>query len=190
MTAMTQADLMALIPAEVWTNKSASSNIYKMVQVLQIIFSDLFTISEQIRTMKDIATVSGKQLDNWAADYGMTRDGNTDVEFRVRLATKISSGEYGVTIPGVIKTLSKFVNPLSNLMLTERSNDSLGVIWDGTYFWDGTKNWGGAAAIRWRTFDVSLDFTTGISDPAIGAAVNKMKDNIKGAGITMTVEYF
>jgi len=191
MTALTLNNLLDLVPGEVYTEKTdPNSNVYKALQVKQQIFSDLMTIAEQIRLLKDISTISGYSLDLWAADYKLYRDGNTDAEFRVRLATKISAGEYGITIPGIIKTLSKFVNPLANLMITERSNSSLGVLWDGTHNWDGSVNWGGAGAIRWRTFDISLDFFNGISDPVIGAAVDKMKDNIKGAGITATVEYF
>lgn len=164
--------------------------MYKAISVLYTIYNDLYTISEQIRNLKDITTISGENLKLWAADYGIIDGGLTDEELRIRLLAKISTKYNGVTIPGIISTLSNFVDPLSDLMLTERSTDALGILWNGTYNWDGSKTWSGAGAIRYRAFDISLDFTTGISDPVVGAAVDKMKDYLKPAGILATIEYF
>lgn len=189
MSTLTIEQVLALIPDEVYS-KDTDSNVYKAMLVKVQIFEDLFYIAEQIRLIKDITTVTGKSLENWAADYQLKRDGLTDDELRIRLATKISSGEYGTTIPGIIKTLIGFVDPPEDLMVTERSDVSLGVLWDGLDFWDGSKMWSGSGSYRPRTVDVSLDFVTGISDPVTGAAIDKMKNYIKSAGITMSVEYF
>jgi len=166
------------------------SNNYKVIEIFHEIFSELATIAQQIKDVKDIMNVSGYNLELWALDYGLTRDGNSDDELRIRQSAKLSNQYVGVTIPGILSILSAFVDPLEDLILTERSNPDLGILWNGDHSWDGTQTWSGSGSILWRAFDVDLDAISGMYDPVLGAAIDSMKEFIKPAGMNMTVDYF
>lgn len=188
---ITLAELIDLIPESVYNErKNTDSNIYKMAYVLWYVFNYLDTILTQVRNNKEIASASGKNLELWAGDYGLTRDSMSDDELRVRLSAKIAKTVNGNTIPGIINILVQYVSAIEDLLLTEFSDLSLGYIWDGSSMWDGSITWSGSGLIQWRAFDVNLSFVSGLFDPVLGAAIDDTKEFFKPAGIFASVTYF
>lgn len=166
---------------------SDDSNIYKIMQVIIEEFNDLVDVANELLTLRDTSTISGQNLDLWAADFGLIRTDETDSELRAILDAKITNTVDGNDVNNIIRYFEAL--GYSGIYLTERFISSLGEYLNGLKQLDSSFNLIGKNLRRARSFDVT------ILDPYISSGDDAVVDFalqnfLKAGGVEATLNLF
>lgn len=164
-------------------DKLAASNNYKIIQVLVEELGEMIDVFNSILDLKDINLVTGANLDLLGDDYGTTRNGRTDTDFRAFIFAKQNNSVDGNTIPSIINYLSFFLT-LGEYELIELFIGALGDLLDATRLLDGAWLLRGAGFRRDAAFTIETDAPL---DPTLEASLLDALDILKGAGVEKNI---
>jgi hypothetical protein len=175
-----------LLPDAPFDN-SVGSNNYKIIELLVEELNDLVEVFEEIAGLTDLDNMYGETLTMYAdGDYGIDRDGRTDEQLRVLVRAKQISTIDGNTISKAINYFDLFIDPATDIVLTELFISSLGFYLDGLSFLDGTRLLSGAGLRRSAAFDVNVKPPSSIP-PTLENDLTSALQILKGAGIQATL---
>ena len=106
--------------------KHTSSNNYKLLQLANLIFTDLQADIESIARSRDISYATGKTLDRYGEMVGVSRGAATDEQYRVKILNKIGASVSNGDCNSVISAISQMLDVARNtITLTENTDASV-----------------------------------------------------------------
>lgn len=102
--------IINLIPDSFLDGKSATANLYRIIQVFVEEFNKDITVANSIEALLDINNAAGLNLDRYGTDVGLTRDGRTDEQYRPIIFARVSNLIVGNDVDSISRFLAFFVD--------------------------------------------------------------------------------
>lgn len=174
--------------ADLWPpaiyDTSPGTNNRKILEVIAEGMEDVQTDLANIRALKNLSTIDGKNLEQWAAEYDLQRRDFTDNQLIVLLTAYLNREVTGTTIEAVYNFVKLLYN---DVHIVQRWRDELGHRLDGSRRLDGTHTLDGASSgFRPLAFDVIINET--ITDEVF--LLETINDIVKMAGVDVTINLY